>query len=114
MPGRVIREQRGAGGFGYDVLFVPDDQDGELTSAEMTSEAKDAISHRGRALREVAPVVVAVLGGADGGWSAGCCRAASARKCSSRGGRAGPSTPSTSHLRASVRPERLELSLART
>jgi XTP/dITP diphosphohydrolase len=59
----VIREQRGAGGFGYDVVFVPDEQDGELTSAEMTSEAKDAISHRGRALREVAPVVVAVLGG---------------------------------------------------
>ena len=63
MPGRVIREQRGAGGFGYDVLFVPDDQDGELTSAEMAAEAKDAISHRGRALREVVPVVVAVLGG---------------------------------------------------
>ncbi len=51
MPGRVIRELRGDGGFGYDALFVPDDQDGELTSAEMTSEAKDAISHRGRALR---------------------------------------------------------------
>jgi len=63
MPGRVIREQRGGGGFGYDVVFVPDEQDGELTSAEMTSEAKDAISHRGRALREVAPVVVAVLAG---------------------------------------------------
>jgi XTP/dITP diphosphohydrolase len=63
MPGRVIREQRGTSGFGYDVLFVPDDQVGELTSAEMTAEAKDAISHRGRALREIAPVVVAVLAG---------------------------------------------------
>ena len=37
MHGHVIRELRGSGGFGYDVLFVPDDQDGELTSAEMTS-----------------------------------------------------------------------------
>ena len=63
MPGRVIRDLRGEGGFGYDALFVPDDQDGKLTSAEMTSEAKDAISHRGRALREIAPVVVSVLAG---------------------------------------------------
>ena len=50
MPGRVIRELRGTGGFGYDVLFVPDDQDGALTSAEMTAEAKDLISHRGHSL----------------------------------------------------------------
>src|SRR5689334_13860131 len=62
MPGRVIRELRGTGGFGYDVLFVPDDQDGELTSAEMTAEAKDRISHRGRSLRALAPVVVELLG----------------------------------------------------
>ena len=61
MPGRVIRETRGSGGFGYDVVFVPDDQDGELTSAEMAPEIKDAISHRGRALREIVPVVVEVL-----------------------------------------------------
>jgi XTP/dITP diphosphohydrolase len=63
MPGRVIRETRGSGGFGYDVVFVPDDQDGSLTSAEMTPEVKDAISHRGKALREIAPVVVEVLAG---------------------------------------------------
>src|SRR5689334_10973217 len=62
MPGRVIRELRGSGGFGYDVLFVPDDQDGELTSAEMTAEAKDRISHRGHSLRAIAPVVVELLG----------------------------------------------------
>ena len=36
MRGRVIRELRGNGGFGYDVVFVPDEQEGELTSAEMT------------------------------------------------------------------------------
>ena len=63
MPGVVIRELRGTGGFGYDAMFVPDDQDGELTSAEMTADAKDAISHRGRALREIAPLVVEVLAG---------------------------------------------------
>jgi XTP/dITP diphosphohydrolase len=63
MRGRVIRDLRGDGGFGYDAMFVPDDQDGELTSAEMTAESKDAISHRGRALREIAPVVVDVLAG---------------------------------------------------
>jgi XTP/dITP diphosphohydrolase len=61
MRGRVIRERRGAGGFGYDVVFVPDDQDGALTSAEMGAEEKDAISHRGKALREMAPLVVAAL-----------------------------------------------------
>jgi XTP/dITP diphosphohydrolase len=58
MPGRVIRETRG-----YDVLFVPDEQEGELTSAEMSPAAKDEISHRGKALREIAPVVVEVLTG---------------------------------------------------
>jgi XTP/dITP diphosphohydrolase len=62
MPGRVIRELRGSGGFGYDVLFVPDDQDGELTSAEMTAEAKDLISHRGESLRAIAPTVAELLG----------------------------------------------------
>jgi XTP/dITP diphosphohydrolase len=61
MPGRVIRELRGSGGFGYDVLFVPDEQDGALTSAEMDAAAKDAISHRGRALRAIAPRVVQAL-----------------------------------------------------
>ena len=61
MPGRVIRELRGTNGFGYDVLFVPDEQDGELTSAEMAADAKDLISHRGQSLRAIAPVVVEVL-----------------------------------------------------
>ena len=73
MTGRVVREPRGAGGFGYDVLFVPDDQPvdgagvgastgaGDLTAAEMTPEAKDAVSHRGRALRAIAPEIAALL-----------------------------------------------------
>lgn len=61
MRGRVIRDLRGDGGFGYDVLFVPDDHDGELTSAQMSAAEKDLISHRGRSLRAIAPVVVAAL-----------------------------------------------------
>lgn len=63
MRGRVIGERRGTGGFGYDSIFVPDEQDGEFTSAEMPAEQKDAISHRGKSLREIAPLVVDVLGG---------------------------------------------------
>ena len=63
MRGRVIREQRGGGGFGYDVLFVPDEQEGELTSAEMTAEVKDEISHRGQSLRAIAPAVARGLRG---------------------------------------------------
>ena len=61
MSGRVVREVRGSGGFGYDVLFVPTDQDGDLTAAELTPEAKDRISHRGRALRAIAPAVATLL-----------------------------------------------------
>ena len=59
MPGRVIRETRGEGGFGYDVLFCAEGHD--VTTAEMTPADKDAISHRGRALREIAPLVARVL-----------------------------------------------------
>jgi XTP/dITP diphosphohydrolase len=61
MDGQVIRELRGSGGFGYDVLFVPDGHD--RTSAELSVEEKDAVSHRGRAIREIAPVVAAELAG---------------------------------------------------
>ena len=53
--GRLIREPRGSGGFGYDPIFQPDGFD--LTTAEMTAEAKDAISHRGRAFRALAPYI---------------------------------------------------------
>ena len=60
MDGRVIREVRGAGGFGYDVVFVADDRP-EVTTAELSRHDKDAISHRGRALRELAPQVALLL-----------------------------------------------------
>jgi XTP/dITP diphosphohydrolase len=62
MPGRITREMRGSGGFGYDVLFVADAGEGpERTSAELPPSEKDAISHRGEAIREIAPVVAEVL-----------------------------------------------------
>lgn len=59
MRGKVIRELRGTGGFGYDALFVPEGE--TRTTAEMPSADKDAISHRGKALRQIAPLVSAAL-----------------------------------------------------
>jgi XTP/dITP diphosphohydrolase len=53
--GTIIREPRGTNGFGYDPIFVPEDH--EITSAEMTSDEKDALSHRGRALRLLLPTL---------------------------------------------------------
>ncbi|WP_240613426.1 RdgB/HAM1 family non-canonical purine NTP pyrophosphatase [Brachybacterium endophyticum] len=56
MPGRLLTERRGTNGFGYDPLFVPEDQPaGQARSAaELSSEEKDAISHRGKAFRAIA------------------------------------------------------------
>jgi XTP/dITP diphosphohydrolase len=48
--GVIADEERGAGGFGYDSIFVPD-EGGGLRFAEMPPDVKHAISHRGRALR---------------------------------------------------------------
>ncbi len=63
MDGRVVREPRGSGGFGYDVVFVADEHhDVDLTTAELPPGEKDRISHRGRALRELAPRVQELLG----------------------------------------------------
>lgn len=60
VTGRIIHEPRGAGGFGYDPIFVPDGE--TRTTAELPPAEKDAISHRGRAftalarhLRELVP-----------------------------------------------------------
>ena len=57
VEGRLIRSPRGSGGFGYDPIFLPDGFD--QTTAEMTAEAKDAISHRGRAFRALTPFITA-------------------------------------------------------
>ena len=60
MDGRITREVQGCGGFGYDVLFEADDRPG-VTTAELAPADKDAISHRGKALREIAPIVADLL-----------------------------------------------------
>ena len=51
--GRIVREPRGTGGFGYDPIFVPDGE--QRTSAELEPQEKDAASHRGRAMRALLP-----------------------------------------------------------
>ena len=60
LDGSVIDAPRGTNGFGYDPIFVPDSS--ALTTAEMSSADKDKISHRGRALRALAPVIATLLG----------------------------------------------------
>ncbi len=60
MDGRVIRETRGTGGFGYDVLFEAVEFPGR-TTAELDPDDKDSVSHRGRALRKIAPQIAALL-----------------------------------------------------
>ncbi len=59
MPGRILRDERGEGGFGYDPLFAADGYD--VSTAELSREEKDAISHRGKALRAIAPRVAEAL-----------------------------------------------------
>jgi XTP/dITP diphosphohydrolase len=49
--GRLADAPRGENGFGYDPAFLPDEESGELTMAQLSDERKDAISHRGRAVR---------------------------------------------------------------
>jgi XTP/dITP diphosphohydrolase len=51
--GRLAEAPRGAGGFGYDPAFIPDDLDDGRTMAELSDREKDEISHRGRAARKL-------------------------------------------------------------
>ena len=51
-PGTISEVERGARGFGYDAVFVPDEGDGR-TFAEMTDAEKNDLSHRGRAFRNL-------------------------------------------------------------
>ena len=53
--GRILRSRRGTGGFGYDPIFLGDGQD--RTNAELSPAEKDAISHRGKAFRELSKVL---------------------------------------------------------
>jgi XTP/dITP diphosphohydrolase len=55
LAGSITRAPRGANGFGYDPIFVPEGM--ETTTAELAPQDKDAISHRGRAFRAIAKVI---------------------------------------------------------
>lgn len=63
LEGSLIREPRGSNGFGYDPIFTP--RGYVLTTAELTPQEKDAISHRGQAFRALAPVLKELLGSAS-------------------------------------------------
>jgi XTP/dITP diphosphohydrolase len=58
--GRLDRAKRGANGFGYDPVFVPEGL--HVTSAELPPEEKDARSHRGQAFAALVPVIAEVIG----------------------------------------------------
>jgi XTP/dITP diphosphohydrolase len=60
MPGRVIKQVRGANGFGYDPMFIP--QGFSKTAAELSDEDKDKISHRGIALRKMSGILKQLQG----------------------------------------------------
>ncbi|WP_019629423.1 RdgB/HAM1 family non-canonical purine NTP pyrophosphatase [Actinomadura atramentaria] len=62
MYGRVVDAPRGANGFGYDPVFLPDGHD--RTTGELGPEEKDAISHRGRAFRALAEIIPGALAAA--------------------------------------------------
>lgn len=60
--GVILESPRGQGGFGYDPLFLPEGH--ELTYAEMPSEEKNAVSHRGKAITGARRLVMALVGAA--------------------------------------------------
>ncbi|MDT5255950.1 MAG: XTP/dITP diphosphohydrolase, partial [Mycobacterium sp.] len=61
--GTIARGPRGDGGFGYDPVFVPDGPDiGGRTAAQLNPAEKDAVSHRGRALKLLVPALRALAG----------------------------------------------------
>jgi XTP/dITP diphosphohydrolase len=59
MRGRLLTELRGDNGFGYDPMFVADGQ--QVSNGELTAQQKDAISHRGQAVRAMVEVLVQQL-----------------------------------------------------
>ncbi|NKG20508.1 RdgB/HAM1 family non-canonical purine NTP pyrophosphatase [Paeniglutamicibacter terrestris] len=60
LSGRLLHERRGNGGFGYDPILQPEGYD--ISVAELSSEEKNAISHRGGAFRSLLPQIVKALG----------------------------------------------------
>ena len=57
--GSILRSPVGDNGFGYDPIFAPDGL--AISSAQMNAQEKDAVSHRGKALRAIAPKVLSAL-----------------------------------------------------
>lgn len=57
--GTILRSPVGENGFGYDPIFQPDGL--SISSAQMSADEKDAMSHRGKALRAIAPHVMNAL-----------------------------------------------------
>jgi XTP/dITP diphosphohydrolase len=57
--GRILLSPIGEQGFGYDPIFQPDGY--SISSAEMSADEKDSISHRGKSLRAIAPHVITLL-----------------------------------------------------
>lgn len=65
MAGRLLHSPVGDGGFGYDPVFVPLEEDAATgsgrTTAQMSAAEKNAISHRGQAMRDLAPALAQLL-----------------------------------------------------
>ncbi len=78
MRGVLVRTPRGSGGFGYDPALVPDGS--TRTCAELSAQEKNAISHRGRALRAMAPAVLAALGPPGGARAVSAHRTTTAQR----------------------------------
>lgn len=62
LPGTLLRERRGDGGFGYDPILQPEGY--SISVAELSSDEKNAISHRGKAFRALLPQIVKALSAA--------------------------------------------------
>lgn len=60
MEGSIAMKRAGSGGFGYDPVFIPDEFP-DRTVAEIPEDAKNAISHRGKALRAMAEYLVSIV-----------------------------------------------------
>jgi XTP/dITP diphosphohydrolase len=64
LEGSIIDQPRGTNGFGYDPIFTP--MGYVLTTAQLTPDEKNAISHRGQAFRALVPVITEMIGGRQG------------------------------------------------
>jgi XTP/dITP diphosphohydrolase len=60
LAGVILKEPIGKNGFGYDPIFLPDGS--KISLAQMDATTKDAMSHRGRSVRAIAPLVTSMLG----------------------------------------------------